>query len=91
MRKIITLILALLLLLSMTACRSGNNSNEYTESYESEMDEYESPDDSVVTDPTIDETEEAAPTLANMALTDFSFYADGIAWVTSLEAELKKS
>lgn len=36
MKKAFAYILALLLLLSMTACRSGNGDNEYSDPYEPE-------------------------------------------------------
>ncbi len=87
MKKAFAYILALLLLLSMTACRSGNGDNEYSDPYEPETNEYENSDDSIALDPVADEPEEEEPTLANMALTGFSFYSDGVAWATVLEAD----
>lgn len=100
MKKTIALILAMLLLLSMTACGAENNSQSYSEPYETgtyepepETAEYESPeesespDDTINPDTTEDIPEEVVPTLADMALTNFSFYSDGVAWATSLDAD----
>ena len=48
MKKAFAYILALLLLLSITACRSGNGDNEYSDPYEPETNEYENSDEFIV-------------------------------------------